>query len=102
MDLSYLNSIPADRLEEYLSVASTLSLSLDASTLASLEEYIRQEKQLLSKLSTFIDTLSQKHSADVKGYLQNHEYLKKPVVEAIQKTMQRWHITESSTTGNYM
>ncbi len=95
MDLSYLNSIEAEKLEEYFALAGSLSLCLDSETLGSLGDYSRQEKQLISKLSTLIDGLAQKHQADLRSFFQNHEYLKKPVLESLQKSIQRWHLAES-------
>lgn len=95
MDLNYLNSIEPEKLEEYLALAGSLSLCLDSETLDGLNDYSRQEKQLISKLSGLIDALAQKHQADLRGFFQNHEYLKKPVVEGLQKSVQRWHLGEN-------
>lgn len=95
MDLSYLNQIEVEKLEEYLAVAGTLDLCLSQEAVESVEEYSRKEKQLISKLSTLIEFLSQKHPADLRSFFQNHEYLSKGVVEVLQKAVQRWHVAEN-------
>ena len=101
MDLAYLNTIESEKFEEFLALAGSLNLALDNETLGSLEDYTRQEKQLISKLSILMNSLSQKHQADLRGFFQNHEYLKKPVVESLQKSVQRWHIAENLTPYQY-
>ena len=94
MDLSYMNQIEVAKLEEFLAVAGTLDLCLSQEAIEGLDEYTRQEKQLISKMATLLEFLSQKHPADLRSFYQNHEYLNKPVLEALQKAVQRWHVAE--------
>lgn len=98
MDLSYLNSIAPDRLEELMSISAILDMDLDPEVVASFDDYSREDKKTISRLSGLVHQLAQRHASDFKSFFQNHEYLKKETIEVVQKVVAKFIISENTST----
>lgn len=93
MDLTFLNEYKAsDKLEEYIRAASYLGICHTADTKEGFEDYNRKEKQLISKISTVLDALCQRHPAELRGFFTQQEGLDKNVGDLLQKTVLRFHV----------